>query len=85
MQVSYIFRKIRSSKERILKWNRQKKISLKRLRTFLCRIHLIQTVWRSKREKVRQMSFVMRTSKPSVGDKYDICKANGGYSNAILE
>ncbi len=31
------------------------------------------------------MSFVMRTSKPSVGDKYDICKANGGYSNAILE
>ena len=63
MQVSYIFRKIRSSKERILKWNRQKKISL----------------------KVRQMSFVMRTSKPSVGDKYDICKANGGYSNAILE
>ena len=31
------------------------------------------------------MSFVMRTSKPSVGDKYDICKANGCYSNAILE
>ena len=31
------------------------------------------------------MSFVMRTSKPSVGDKYDICKANGGYSRIALE